>query len=342
MTSMFPKSLFNLSQRAVLAAMFSSGAAMAQSPAAGCTMRELATEQLTFTEDLRPLVDASINGNAVSAVLNTGAAQRTILNKKMLDRLGIKVNQVTSTRYRDYKDSRGNVVPTDQIEVRDALTALVQDYATGPVQGKNLWFVVEDFIDDKFGARIGAESLLQNDVELALDAGYVKYFKPDGCFREHLAYWDSKAVSVPTNVDVWKRDPRPIFKITINGKDAMALLSTATPHSYLPASAAGNFGLAPTSAGALREEPIPGHGQDKPVWNVPLAEMSVGGLQVKDFTLRLMDLPYSGELVILGADFLHRHRVYIAMSQGQIYFSPIENPTPKRGSVKVVPQPIGS
>ena len=54
-----------------------------------------------------------------------------------------------------------------------------------------------------------------------------------------------------------------------------------------------------------------------------------------------MDLPHSGAILVLGADFLHRHRVYIAMSQMQIYFTPISTPRVlKRGSVKVIPIPV--
>ena len=64
-------------------------------------------------------------------------------------------------------------------------------------------------------------------------------------------------------------------------------------------------------------------------------------LEVKDMDLRLMDLPHSGEILVLGADFLHRHRIYIATSQKQIYFSPITTPRAvKRGEVKVIPQII--
>ena len=318
---------------------------MAQSLPAACDRGELSTTTLAFTNDLRPLMEATINGEPVSAVVNIGSAQNIILNKKTLDRLDIKVRHVTSTQFHESRSVTTNVVPQNKIMpsgmfiVREGLNTFVDQLSVGRTTLSDSWFLVEDFMDDTFGARVGAGNLLQTDLEVSLDSGYLKHFKPEGCSGEHLAYWDPDAVAVPISVDLYKRDPRPIFKVLINGKEVWALLSTATPHSYFPAGVAGRLKLAPTTAGATREEPLPGHGLDKPVWSVPVEQMSVGGLDVTDFKVRLMDLPYSGELLVLGTDFLHRHRVYIAMSQRLVYFSRIENPIMKRGSVEVIPRP---
>ena len=337
MTPTYPSRHARLLRRPIFAALLFSSAAMAQSLPASCSMGELATMPLTFTDDLRPVGEASINGTSVAAMLSTGSAEQTLLNKKTLDRLGIKVNSTTSTQYvRDERTPTGS-----QTTTRTALTSLIDEYAFGHTKGKRTWFVVDEFMDDTFGARVGAGSLLQQDLEIALDAGYLKTFKPDGCFREHLAYWDPNAVSVPTFGDRWKRDLRPVFTVRINGKDVTALLSTSTPHSYIPKVAAERLGLTPESPGATREDALPGDDPTNPVWSVPVQQMAIGALEVKDFNLRLMDLAHSGELLILGADFLHRYRVYIAKSQEQVYFSQIATPrTLKRGSVKVIPQSI--
>ncbi|WP_306394384.1 pepsin/retropepsin-like aspartic protease family protein [Telluria beijingensis] len=345
MTSISTSLRSGLARSIAFAALMFSSAAMAQSLPASCDMGELSTIPLAFTNDLRPLMEATINGKPVSAVVNIGSAQTIILNKKTLERLDIKVRHVTSTQFQESRSLTTNFVPQNNITpsgmfiVREGLNVFVEQLSVGRTELKDSWFLVEDFMDDTFGARVGAGNLLQTDLEVSLDSGYLKYFKPDGCFREHLAYWDPEAVAVPINVDLYKRDPRPIFKVLINGKEVWALLSTATPHSYFPASAAARLNLAPTTAGATREEPLPGHGRDKPVWSVPVEQMSVGGLDVTDFKVRLMDLPHSGEILVLGTDFLHRHRVYIAMSQRLVYFSTIKNPIMKRGSVEVIPRP---
>lgn len=334
-----------LSSLPLLAALISSGTVLAQSLPAGCEMNELQTVSLTFTDDQRPFVDASINGTLVSAMINIGSAQHTVLNKKTLDRLGIKVRHVTSTAFRKEGDGQSdhNVTnnSTSDLVVREGLIAFVDDFSSGFVKGQGASFLVEDFADDAFGARIGAGSLLDADLELALDEGYLKHFKPSQCNTAHLAYWDPKATSIPLIVDVWKRDPRPVFRIQINGKDVWALLSTATPYSYLPRVAGGRLGLTPASPGAVREDPVPGHAQDQPVWNIPVQQMTIGGMAVKDFSMRLVDLGHAGEIAILGADFLQRHRVYLAMGQKKAYFSAIEEGAKqKRGSVDVIPLPV--
>lgn len=317
--------------------LFASHAASASSLPAGCEMRELASLGLRFTEDLRPVGDATINGHTVSAMLSTGAAESVVLNKKILERLGIAVRSATSKL--DAADKRNSHQGVDMLV--DTSYATIKELSIGQVARKSGAYKVEDFIDDTYGIRVGAGTLLHTDLEIALDAGYLKSFDPHGCTQAHLAYWDPQAVSVLAMGDPWKRDARVVFTAQIGGKPIHALLSTATPHSYLPKAAAVRLGLTPDSPGATREAPMPGHDADKPVWKVPVPSMSIGALEVRDLELRLMDLAHEGEVLVLGVDFLHRHRVYIAMEQRRIYFSPVTTPQPlKRGSVQVIPQPL--
>lgn len=325
-------------RRMVFVVLACSGFAIAQPLPAGCNMGELATVPLKFTDDMRPVADAHINGIAIPAMVNIGSAQGAVINKKTLDRLGIPVRSIVSTQFRRETDSSVSNNPTTNLVTNEALSSMIDDFAFGVSSYTKKSFLVEDFMDDTFGARIGAAGILNNDVELALDAGYLKYFKPDGCIGAHLAYWDPQAVAVRTFYDPLKNEPRPVFRAQINGQDVLALLSTGTAHSYIPRTAAVRLGLTPDSAGARREDPLPGHAADNPVWSIPVAHMKIGALDVNDFDLRLVDLRHSGEVLILGADFLHRHRVYMAMSQSQIYFSPItEKRRLKEGSVDVIP-----
>lgn len=316
--------------------MFSQ-AAFAYSLPPGCEMGGHPSVPITYTDDMRPVGTATINGAAVPVMLSTGAAESVVLNRKTLERLGIRTSSSTTKLPAD--DLERNPLGVDIL--RDVSHAMLEEFSFDQTTRKDVSYMVEDFMDDTFGVRMGAGSLLQSDLEIAMDAGYIKTFKPSGCFRAHLAYWDPQAVAVSAWRDPWKRDPRMVFTVRIGGKELRAVLSTATPHSYLPKVVGERLGLTPHSPGATREAPLPGHGPDQPVWKVPVASMTIGALEVKDLDLRLMDLPHSGEVLILGADFLHRHRVYIANSQKQVYFSPIATPrTMKRGTVNVIPQAI--
>lgn len=302
-------------------------------------MGELATVPLTFTDDLRPLIEVRIDGKPVPAMLNIGAAQGAVLNKKVLDRLGIKVRHIESVQFREEADGAklNSLNIAGERVYNRAMLARIASLSFGPTQLEKKTFIVEDFFDDSFGARLGALSILQQDVEFALDAGHLKYFRNEGCGTSHLAYWDPDAIAVSTANDPLKRESRPLFQVNINGKDTWAILSTATPHSYIPAVVAERLGLTPTSPGAVREDPLPGHGPDKPIWKVPVARVTIGELEVNDLDLRLIDLSHTGETLVLGADFMHRYRIYIAMSQNKIYFSqPKEPRILKRGSVEVI------
>lgn len=290
---------------------------------------------LGFTDDLRPVGEATINGHAVSAMLSTGAPESIVLNKKALQGLDIPVRSSISRL-----DAADNRNPHQGVDMYVELShATVEELSIGQRKKKSGSFKVEDFMDDTYGMRVGAGALLRTDLEIALDAGYMKSFDPSGCGQAHLAYWDPQAVSVLAMGDPWKRDTRVVFTALIGGKPVHALLSTATPHSYLPKAAAVRLGLTPDSPGATREASLPGHDPEQPVWKVPMPRMSIGTLEVKGLDLRLMDLPHEANILVLGVDFLHRHRVYIAMEQRRIYFSPISTPRSlKRGTVRVIPQ----
>lgn len=288
---------------------------VAQALPAGCEVKELATVPLQFTRNMLPIAEASLNGTPIPALLDLGAQHATPINKKTLERLGINVRS-SETNY------PGVFV----------MHALIDQFSLGPTEHKNSWFPVEDLKSDVIGAKIGANYLLRTDLEIALEAGYLKYFKPTGCYRAKLAYWDQKAASVATRNDPRRRDLRPWFKVRINGKDVDTVLSTANEHSYLDQFTAARMGLTPESPGATREDPVTGWNERRqPVWSVPVASMTIGDLDVKDFSLRLMNLDLSGEMLVLGTDFLRRHRVYIAMSQNRIYFTPVDAaPVPQR------------
>lgn len=317
------------------AGLAASQAALANPLPPGCEMREQAHMPLTFTDDLRPVGEATINGHAVPAMLSTGDAESIILNKKVLQRLGIAVRSSTSRL--DAEDERNPHKGVDKYV--DISHATVNELSISQTKGKSGSYKAEDFMDDTYGLRVGAGTLLQTDLEIALDAGYLKSFIPKACIQAHLAYWDPQAVSVLAMGDPWKRDTRVVFTALIGGKPIHALLSTATPHSYLPKAAAVRLGLTQDSPSAIPEASLPGHDPDKPVWKVPVPQMSIGTLEVKDLDLRLMDLAYEGGMLVLGVDFLHRHRVYISMEQKRIYFSPITTPRIlKRGSVRIIPQ----
>ncbi|MFC0252604.1 retroviral-like aspartic protease family protein [Massilia consociata] len=297
-------------------------AASAQPLPAGCEPRELSTLPLTFRDDAVPVTEVRIDGKPVPALIDTGAQQATSLDRKTLEEFGIKVNL-----------SDSNYVGVQVANAR------IDHIALGPIEYKKAWFVVDDLQKDGVGAKIGANYLFRTDVELALAQGYLKFFKPTGCLRASLAYWDRSTPSAPFQVHPLRKDLRPWFKVRINGQDINAVISTVTTHSYMDLFTAKRMGLTPESPGATREGSVKSwYDREQAVWKVPVPRMSIGELDITNFDLRLMNMDISGEMLVLGTDFLRRHRVYVAMSQNRIYFSPV-NPAP---AAQVAPAAAGA
>lgn len=306
----------------ILALAFIPGAALASSLPAGCDMAELATVPLEIGDDTVPIAELRVNGHAVPALLDTGLQFATSLDKQTLEGFGVNIRTMDST----YAG----------IQV---MSALMDHVAFGPTEYKKSWFVVNDLKNEGVGAKIGANFLFRTDVEISLADRYLKFFKPKGCLRAPLAYWDAATRSVPFTIDSLKKDMRPWFKVRINGQDISAVISTSSPHSYMDLFTAQRMGLRTDAEGAMRLAPVKGwYDRKQEVWSVSVAELSIGELKVKDFSMRLMNLDLSGEALILGTDFLSRHRVYVAMSQNRIYFSPV---SAKPAPAEPIPQARG-
>lgn len=291
-----------------LGAVLAPAAAAARPLPAGCAMGEVATLPLSFRGDSVPVAEARINGHPVAAQIDTGGQHATVLDKKTLEGLGVKVIS-----------SETNYVGVN------VLNAHIEHIAIGPTEFRKSWFAVDDLADDGVGAVIGANYLFRSDVEFALRDGYLKFFKPSGCYRAALAYWDPATPSVPFRIHSLKKDLRPWFTVRINGKDVDAVISTTTRDSYLDLFTAARMGLSPDSPGAAPARAgLKWNGRDQQFWTVPVPHMAIGAMQVKDLSLRLVNMERSGEMLVLGTDFLQRHRIYVAMSQNRIYFTPVQ------------------
>ncbi len=300
----------SLSGPALAAAFLVPAAVAAQALPAGCDIGPVATLPLSFRGDSVPIAQARINGKPVPALVDTGGQHATLLDKATLENAGIKVIS-SETNY------AGVYV----------LNALIEHIAIGPTEFRKAWFAVDDLAKDEVGARIGANYLFRSDIEIALHDSYLKFYKPSGCLRAPLAYWDKTAPSVSFRIHPQRKDLRPFFKVRINGEDVSAVISTTTEHSYLDLFTARRMGLTPESPGAVRGgSGLKWNDREAEFWTVPVPQASIGALQVKDFSLRLVNMERSGEMLVLGTDFLKRHRVYVAMSQNRIYFSPVTAP----------------
>jgi predicted aspartyl protease len=286
--------------------------AVAQTLPAGCEVQLLATLPIAFDNGV-PTVEGKINGQPLRMLVDTGITVTTV-SKPAAEKLGLPV--ITS---------ESNYAGIDVMSVH------LDNFAVGPVDRKG-WFVVDEHKNTGADVRLGANMLFGTDVEISLAERQLKFFSSKGCFRAKLAYWDQSAASIKLETDPRKRDLRPWFMTRINGKDIPTVLSTKTEHSYLDRYTAARAGITPESPSAQPEQSVVGwREKTQPVWSIPLSTMSIGGMPVPDFRIRLVNLDLSGEILVLGMDFLSRHRVYVAKGQGRVYFSPVAAAAPGPG-----------
>jgi predicted aspartyl protease len=276
---------------------------------AGCLIGEQVTLPITFVgPEQRPTIPGTIDGKPAAVLLDTGS-RATTLSRPALEKLGIQVRS-EETNYAGV----------------DILMANVPNVSVGPISVKG-WFTVLESKDD-IGVKLGANYLAGSDLELWWANKEVRFSKPSGCRKTFLASWDPAAGIVPFEIDHLRKDLRPWFKVRINGTDVDAIISTRSPYSYLDLHTAARLGITPETPGVTEDGELTSW-RDKryKVWKAPVTEMSIGSYKVPNPSIRLFDMTLSGEMLVLGADFLRNHRLLISMSQRRIYITHLGGPS---------------
>jgi hypothetical protein len=275
----------------------------------GCDMNELARLPVTFHgEARRAAIPGTFDDQPALVLLDFGKNEST-LNKDGLKKLGIPMSSSSTT------------VPGIDLQTGHIKKLVVGQNAT---KG---WFTVLDASGDEIAMHAGAAFLLKNDIEIALADQYVKFFKPAGCRKASLAYWDPKAYVVPIEGDSAGVERRVWIKVSVNGRQINALLSPSTPVSYMDSIAAARMGMSGDTPGAVELEPVKSwRGAMQRVWDVPAKSIQIGGYTISDTRLQVLNMTLSGEMLVLGADFLRKHRVLISSGQRKLYFTPSAAP----------------
>ena len=255
-----------------------------------------------------PTLPAIVDGKAADVLLET-ESRVTLLNRAPLEKLGVKVRKADTT----YAGV-------------DIMVALLSQFTAAGIDAKG-YFSVVDKNSDAVGS-LGMGHFLRKDLELWLANKEMRVSRPTDCRKAFLASWDPQAHVVDFKLDSSLRDLRPWFKVRINGTDVNAIIATGSPYSYLDLHTAARLGIdveAPDVAPS--GEVISWREQRMKVWRAPVADMAIGDYRVPQASLRIFDMSLSGEMMVLGLDFLRNHRVLISMSQRRIYISHLGGPT---------------
>jgi hypothetical protein len=187
-----------------------------------------------------------------------------------------------------------------------------------------------------FAGLLGDDFLSKLDVEFDLSSQTIRLFAPKDCPRDEVVYWAKASSMVPLVHPIGSGD-WPLVNALLNGREVVALLDSGAMVSGVTADLARRPGMAPETA-STPSRPLSGiAGQPLETSVAVFPTLTVGQEQIQNVKLRVADLfkkdreTRTGSLIlaspmfepdmILGADFFLAHRIYIAHSQGKVYFT---------------------
>ena len=164
------------------------------------------------------------------------------------------------------------------------------------------------------------------DVEYDLANGVIRLVRPKGdCKRTSLAYWAGAAQKPYSVIDIEPADVRqPHTKSVayLNGVKIHVIFDTGASQSLLTLGAAKRAGITPSSFGVSDGGSGGGLGHKVvPTWITRFSSFKIGDEEIKHAQLRFGDAELLGADMLIGADFFLSHRVYVASSQGRLYFT---------------------
>jgi tetratricopeptide (TPR) repeat protein len=107
----------------------------------------------------------------------------------------------------------------------------------------------------------------------------------------------------------------------VNGKRIRVIFDTGMFSSMLSLHAAAQAGVKPDNPDVKPAGYVFGFGQERwQSWIAPFASFKIGHEEINNTHLRIGDVGVDTDM-LLGFDFFLSHRVYVATSQGKLYFS---------------------
>ena len=314
--------------RAELAAVFIALAGAARAHAA-CQIQVVADLPLEPVAS-RALVKGAVNGKPATFILDTGATA-SVMPYSDAQRLGIKLDR--STQF----ESEGIGGPTN--------TQLGHfDMKLDRVDLPNEMMTVINMrpLDHDAVAFVGRELLGRRDLEIDLPDNEMRVERVVGCRPAELAYWNKPYSQVRLEHD-GSSQPPILVTVLLNGRAVTAEVDSGAPQSTVTPGAAMTAGINVSKAEQLGKIGGVGHNQVS-VQVATFNTFTLGDETIKNAKLLVADMWRYNKLeqtgtrlgspehdsdepsMLLGADFLHAHRVLVANSMGLMVFSYMGGP----------------
>jgi clan AA aspartic protease (TIGR02281 family) len=286
---------------------------------AACQLTKIATLPVTMIRN-QPIVEGSINGKPIRVLIDTGS-NMSLVWRSEAERLGLKANRLFNVQMHGIGGRS------------TAAYAKVEKLTIGDLFAKDMDLLVSGEGHPPFSMILGQDLLGAFDVEFDLANHQVILFKAHGCEDAKLAYWAKEWGEAPIarTYDPNKErfgTPQIRLPVEVNGETMSAYLDSGSMTSVLTLRGAARAGITPASAGVATLGVAHGIGAEAiEQWGATFDSFKIGDETIRNAKIRMADLfrggraPPDGPAMLLGADFLQAHHVYIANSQRRLYFT---------------------
>ena len=171
---------------------------------------------------------------------------------------------------------------------------------------------------------LGQNVLRIADVEYDLANGAIRLMRPKGCRIANLVYWGAQGqlYSVMDINHATSQEPNIAGVAYLNGTKLRVVFDSGAQTSMLTLRAAERVGIKPDSPGVVPGGSFHGIGRDYvKTWLAPFQSFKIGDEEIRNTQLRVADVYLDNADMLLGDDFFLSHRIYVANSQGRLYFT---------------------
>jgi predicted aspartyl protease len=280
--------------------------------AGSCRYVPIAKLDIDYSSQTRRVsVTGKVNGKPLPMLVDTGMYESRLL-RNGADRLGLKLEP---TGKYVYGVSGAAVIYRTHVD----------DFSLGASHtGRTVMPVLDLPREIRHEAIVGADYLLQTDMELSIADKFMQFFRASGCGDTYLAYWDQNAMEVPF-IGKDSGANRPYVAVELNGVKLKAILDTGAPRTSVTRHGAELAGLRMDGPEVRKDGYSHGIG-DKVLdnWVADFKSFRIGDETVNNPRLAIReDPPQATDAVdvLLGIDWLRAHHILFAMSQDRLYLS---------------------
>lgn len=309
-----------MSHRNIAAAACAALGVLAALPASAACALKTNLIPVTVT-GLRPMVTAKINGKEGHFLLDSGSAFNTI-NGKFAAALNLKPVGVAETGTHLNVAASTNIEGVEGVSTINGLVKAPSFDFVG-FSYRDVPFMATSRIEDNLDGLLGQAFLHRVDVEYDFRGGVVRLAKAEGCEGANMAYWakEGQAYSVVPLEWIDRDNPHTEAAVYINGVRLRAAFDTGTGMSFITENAAARAGVRITDPGVHPLGELRGLDANFKSWVGTFASVKIGDEEIKNAPMMIGQSGTNQFDVLLGTDFFLSHHVYVANSQGKIYFT---------------------